>query len=77
MVGFDVAKKAAANSRLLRSLGVTIGKTLHVIIATLASDTTSGWSITIEISTRGPPIWPRRSSECRWHALASLAIHRV
>ena len=34
MVGFEVASKSAANYRLLRSKGVTVRKTIDVIIGT-------------------------------------------
>ena len=38
MVGFRVAEKAAANYRLLRSRGVTVRKTMDVLIGTFCSE---------------------------------------
>ncbi len=34
MVGFDIAEKAAANYRFLRSKGITVRKTIDVLIGT-------------------------------------------
>jgi predicted nucleic acid-binding protein len=39
MVGFKIAEKAAENYRILRSKGVTIRKTIDVIIATFCVET--------------------------------------
>ncbi len=38
MVGFDIAEKAAANYRLLRSRGLTVRKTIDVLIATFCTE---------------------------------------
>ena len=38
MVGFDVAEKSAANYRLLRSRGITIRKTVDVLIGTFCAE---------------------------------------
>ena len=38
MVGFSIAEKSAANYRLLRSKGVTIGKTIDVLIGTFCAE---------------------------------------
>ena len=38
MVGFAVAEKSAANYRLLRSKGVTVGKTIDVLIGTFCAE---------------------------------------
>jgi predicted nucleic acid-binding protein len=38
MVGFHVAERAAANYRLLRSRGVSVRKTIDVIIATFCAE---------------------------------------
>ena len=38
MVGFHIAQKASANFRLLRSRGVTIRKTIDVIIGTFCAE---------------------------------------
>lgn len=38
MCGFDIAEKAACNYRFLRSKGITIRKTIDVIIATFCVD---------------------------------------
>lgn len=38
MVGFQIAEKSAANYRLLRTRGVTIYKTIDVLIATFCID---------------------------------------
>lgn len=38
MLGFRVAEKAAANNRLLRSRGVTVNKTVDVIIGTFCAE---------------------------------------
>lgn len=38
MVGFHVAEKSAANYRLLRSKGVTVRKTIDVLIATFCAE---------------------------------------
>ena len=38
MVGFQLAEKSAANYRLLRSRGVTIRKTIDVLIGTFCAD---------------------------------------
>ncbi len=38
MVGFDMAEKSAANYRLLRSKGVTVRKTIDVLIGTFCSE---------------------------------------
>jgi len=38
MVGFDMAEKSAANFRLLRSKGVTIRKTIDVLIGTFCAE---------------------------------------
>ena len=38
MVGFPIAEKAAANYRLLRSRGVTVRKTVDVIIGTFCAE---------------------------------------
>ena len=39
MVGFKIAEKAADNYRILRSKGITIRKTIDVIIATFCVET--------------------------------------
>lgn len=39
MVGFKIAEKAAFNYRMLRSKGITIRKTIDVIIATFCAET--------------------------------------
>jgi predicted nucleic acid-binding protein len=38
MVGFDMAQKSAANYRLLRSRGVTVRKTIDVLIGTFCAE---------------------------------------
>ena len=38
MVGFDIAEKSAANFRMLRSKGVTVRKTLEVLIGTFCAE---------------------------------------
>jgi predicted nucleic acid-binding protein len=38
MVGFTMAEKSAANYRLLRSKGVTVRKTIDVLIGTFCAD---------------------------------------
>lgn len=38
MVGFSIAEKSAANYRLLRSKGVTIRKTIDVLIGTFCAE---------------------------------------
>ena len=38
MVGFSVAEKSAANYRLLRSKGVTVRKTIDVLIGTFCAE---------------------------------------
>ena len=38
MVGFGIAEKAAANYRLLRSRGVTVRKTIDVLIGTFCAE---------------------------------------
>ena len=38
MVGFSIAEKSAANYRLLRSKGVTISKTIDVLIGTFCAE---------------------------------------
>ena len=38
MVGFDMAEKSAANYRLLRSKGVTVRKTIDVLIGTFCAE---------------------------------------
>ena len=38
MVGFVTAEKSAANYRLLRSKGVTVRKTIDVLIGTFCAD---------------------------------------
>jgi len=38
MVGFGIAEKSAANYRLLRSRGVTVRKTIDVLIGTFCSE---------------------------------------
>ena len=38
MVGFDIAEKSAANYRLLRSKGVTVRKTIDVLIGTFCAE---------------------------------------
>jgi predicted nucleic acid-binding protein len=38
MVGFNVAEKSAANHRLLRSKGVTVRKTIDVLIGTFCAE---------------------------------------
>ena len=38
MVGFSMAEKSAANYRLLRSKGVTVRKTIDVLIGTFCSE---------------------------------------
>jgi len=38
MVGFQVAEKAAANFRLLRSRGVTVRKTIDLLIGTFCAE---------------------------------------
>ena len=38
MVGFRIAEKSAHNYRLLRSLGVTVRKTIDVLIATFCAE---------------------------------------
>ena len=38
MVGFSVAEKSAANYRLLRSKGVTVKKTIDVLIGTFCAE---------------------------------------
>ncbi len=38
MVGFQIAEKSAANYRLLRSKGVTIRKTIDVLIGTFCAE---------------------------------------
>lgn len=38
LVGFEIAGKAAANYRHLRTQGVTVGKTIDVIIATFCME---------------------------------------
>lgn len=38
MVGFEIAEKAAANYRLLRSRGVTVRKTIDVMIGTFCAE---------------------------------------
>lgn len=38
MVGFDIAEKSAANYRLLRSRGVTVRKTIDVLIGTFCAE---------------------------------------
>lgn len=40
MVGFHVAEKSAANYRLLRSKGVTVRKTIDVLIGTFCAEHT-------------------------------------
>jgi predicted nucleic acid-binding protein len=38
MVGFSIAEKSAANYRLLRSKGVTVRKTIDVLIGTFCAE---------------------------------------
>jgi len=38
MVGFDIAEKSASNYRLLRSKGITVRKTIDVLIGTYCSE---------------------------------------
>jgi predicted nucleic acid-binding protein len=38
MVGFSMAEKSAANCRLLRSRGVTVRKTINVLIGTFCAE---------------------------------------
>lgn len=38
MVGFNIAEKSAANYRLLRSKGVTVRKTIDVLIGTFCAE---------------------------------------
>ena len=38
MVGFDMAEKSASNYRLLRSKGVTVRKTIDVLIGTFCAE---------------------------------------
>jgi hypothetical protein len=38
MVGFSMAEKSAANYHLLRSKGVTVGKTIDVLIGTFCAE---------------------------------------
>jgi predicted nucleic acid-binding protein len=38
MVGFGMAEKSAANYRLLRSKGVTVSKTIDVLIGTFCAE---------------------------------------
>ena len=38
MVGFDIAERSAANYRLLRSKGVTVRKTIDVLIGTFCAE---------------------------------------
>lgn len=38
MVGFEIAQKSAANYRLLRSRGVTVRKTIDVLIGTFCAE---------------------------------------
>ena len=38
MVGFDIAKKSSKNYRLLRSRGITVRKTIDVIIGTFCAE---------------------------------------
>jgi len=38
MIGFSIAEKSAANYRLLRSKGITIRKTIDVLIGTFCSE---------------------------------------
>jgi predicted nucleic acid-binding protein len=38
MVGFTIAEKSAANYRLLRSKGVTVRKTIDILIGTFCSE---------------------------------------
>ena len=38
MVGFTIAEKSAANYRLLRSKGVTVSKTIDVLLGTFCSE---------------------------------------
>ncbi len=38
MVGFDIARKSAANYRRLRSKGVTVRKTIDVLIGTFCAE---------------------------------------
>ena len=38
MVGFEIAQKSAANYRLLRSRGVTVRKTIDVLVGTFCAE---------------------------------------
>ena len=38
MVGFSIAEKSAANYRLLRSKGITVRKTIDVVIGTFCAE---------------------------------------
>lgn len=38
MVGFSIAEKSASNYRLLRSMGVTVRKTIDVLIGTFCAE---------------------------------------
>jgi len=38
MVGFSIAEKSAANCRLLRSKGITVRKTINVLIGTFCAE---------------------------------------
>ena len=38
MVGFSIAEKSAANHRLLRSKGITVRKTIDVVIGTFCAE---------------------------------------
>jgi len=50
-VGFTMAEKSASNYRLLRSKGVTVRKTIDVLIGTFCASTVCNSSTMIRTST--------------------------